>query len=69
MIGITTLSDSLRCVKRNGIVCMTGIVGNKWPFDEFQSGGAGDFMTTRLQELVNEITAARYTCPSIDGIE
>jgi putative transposase len=25
-----TLRDSLHCAKQHGIVCMTGIVGNKW---------------------------------------
>lgn len=28
LIGTTTLLDSLQCVKPQGIVCMTGIVGN-----------------------------------------
>src|SRR5271156_6243155 len=35
LIGTTTLLDSLRCAKQHGIVCMTGIVGNKWSFDDF----------------------------------
>jgi NADPH:quinone reductase-like Zn-dependent oxidoreductase len=35
LVGVTTLKDSLRCAKQRGIVCMTGIVGNKWSFDEF----------------------------------
>jgi NADPH:quinone reductase-like Zn-dependent oxidoreductase len=35
LIGTTTLADSLRCAKRCGIVCMTGMVGNKWSFDDF----------------------------------
>ena len=36
LIGTTTLRDSLHCVEDQGIVCMTGIVGNSWAFkDEF----------------------------------
>lgn len=36
LIGTTTLRDSLQCVEDQGIVCMTGIVGNSWAFkDEF----------------------------------
>jgi NADPH:quinone reductase-like Zn-dependent oxidoreductase len=31
LVGTTTLGDSLHCVKQSGIVCMTGIVGNKGP--------------------------------------
>jgi NADPH:quinone reductase-like Zn-dependent oxidoreductase len=29
LVGTTTLRDSLRCVKPGGIVCMTGIVGER----------------------------------------
>ncbi len=35
LIGTTTLKDSLRCARQGGIVCMTGIVGNQWSFDNF----------------------------------
>src|ERR1700751_3726745 len=58
LIGTTTLGDSLRCAKQRGIVCMTGMVGNKWSFDDFSpmegiptsvclttyDGGPEDFM-------------------------
>jgi NADPH:quinone reductase-like Zn-dependent oxidoreductase len=73
LIGTTTLLDSLRCAKQRGIVCMTGMVGNKWSFDDFSpmdaiptavclttyDGGAEDFMRTPLDELVEEIAAGR----------
>jgi len=72
LIGTTTLSDSLRCAKQRGIVCMTGMVGNKWSFDDFSpmevipttvclttyDGGPEDFMLTPLEELVEQITAS-----------
>ena len=65
MIGVTTLKDSLRCARQGGVVCMTGIVGNKWSFDEFSpmeaiptavcltayAGESDDFMRTPLNEL------------------
>lgn len=71
LIGTTTLEDSLRCVKEGGSVCMTGIVGNKWSFDNFSpmeaiptavnltaySGGPEDFMATPLEELAKQIKA------------
>jgi len=71
LIGTTTLSDSLRCAKQRGIVCMTGMVGNKWSFDDFSpmdviptsvclttyDGGPEDFMLTPLDELVEQIAA------------
>lgn len=71
LIGTTTLLDSLRCARQGGIVCMTGIVGNKWSFDEFSpmeaiptavnltsyAGEAEDFMQTPFQELAEQIAA------------
>ena len=71
LIGTTTLKDSLRCAKQGGIVCMTGIVGNKWSFDDFApmeviptavcltsyAGEADDFMRMPIQELVDEVAA------------
>jgi NADPH:quinone reductase-like Zn-dependent oxidoreductase len=71
LIGTTTLADSLRCAKQHGIVCMTGMVGNKWSFDEFSpmevipsavclttyDGGPQDFMATPLEELAQQVAA------------
>jgi NADPH:quinone reductase-like Zn-dependent oxidoreductase len=71
LVGTTTLKDSLRCAKQRGIVCMTGIVGNKWSFDDFApmeaiptavslttyAGESEDFMRMPLEELVEQIAA------------
>jgi NADPH:quinone reductase-like Zn-dependent oxidoreductase len=71
LVGTTTLMDSLGCTKEHGIVCMTGIVGNKWSFDDFApmeaiptavcltsyAGESEDFMRTPFQELVEQIAA------------
>ncbi len=71
LIGVTTLKDSLRCAKTGGIVCMTGIVGNKWSFDDFSpmeaipsavsltvyAGESADFMRTPLEDLAQQIAA------------
>jgi NADPH:quinone reductase-like Zn-dependent oxidoreductase len=71
LIGTATLSDSLRCAKQRGIVCMTRMVGTKWSFDDFSpmemiptavclttyDGGPEDFMLTPLEELVEQIAA------------
>ncbi|HZD48471.1 MAG TPA: zinc-binding alcohol dehydrogenase family protein, partial [Silvibacterium sp.] len=73
LIGTTTLKDSLRCARLGGIVCMTGIVGNKWSFDDFApmeaiptavcltsyAGGSEDFMRTPLEELAGQIAAGK----------
>jgi NADPH:quinone reductase-like Zn-dependent oxidoreductase len=71
LVGTATLSDSLQCVTRQGIVCMTGMVGDKWWLDQFSpmdaiptavclttySGAADDFMQTPLQSLVEQVEA------------
>lgn len=69
LVGSTTLLDSLRCTRPKGIVCMTGMVGGQWSFEEFSpmgaiptavslttyAGGADDFIRTPLQDLVQQI--------------
>jgi NADPH:quinone reductase-like Zn-dependent oxidoreductase len=71
LIGTTTLLDSLRCAKQRGIVCMTGMVGDKWSLNDFSpmdaiptsvclttySGDATDFMMTPLETLVQQVAA------------
>jgi NADPH:quinone reductase-like Zn-dependent oxidoreductase len=71
LVGTTTLQDSLRCAKPRGIVCMTGIVGNEWSFEDFSpldviptavclttyDGGTNEFMTTPLNELASQVAA------------
>jgi NADPH:quinone reductase-like Zn-dependent oxidoreductase len=69
LVGTATLLDSLRCVKEPGLVCMTGIVGNRWSMDDFSpmaaiptgvglttyDGGVADFMRMDLQGLLDQI--------------
>ena len=71
LVGTTTLKDSLRCAKLRGIVCMTGMVGDKWWFDNFSpmeviptavslttyAGESEDFMRTPFGDLVELIEA------------
>jgi NADPH:quinone reductase-like Zn-dependent oxidoreductase len=71
LIGTTTLKDSLRCARQGGVVCMTGIVGNQWSFENFApmdaiptavcltsyAGEAEDFMSMPLENLVEQIAA------------
>ena len=71
LIGTVTLRDSLRCAKPSGIVCMTGMVGNKWSLPDFSpmeviptavclttyDGGSEEFMLTPLDELTQQIAA------------
>jgi NADPH:quinone reductase-like Zn-dependent oxidoreductase len=73
LVGTTSLKDSLHCARPGGIVCMTGIVGNKWSFDNFApmdvipsavcltiyDGGTEDFMRTPFNELIAQIEAGK----------
>ena len=73
LVGTTTLLDSLNAAARHGVVCMTGMVGNKWDFDGFApmeaipttvrlttyAGEVADFMATPLQDFVQEIEDGR----------
>lgn len=69
LVGTTTLLDSLQCARPGGIVCMTGMVGDQWSFNEFSpmaaiptavslttyAGGPDDFMLTPLNELAARV--------------
>jgi NADPH:quinone reductase-like Zn-dependent oxidoreductase len=71
LIGTTSLKDSLHCASERGVVCMTGMVGNKWTIDDFTpmeviptavrltvyDGGVEDFMQTPLNELIQQISS------------
>jgi NADPH:quinone reductase-like Zn-dependent oxidoreductase len=71
LIGTTTLEDSLHCAREGGVVCMTGIVGNKWAFENFApmekiptavcltsyAGESDDFISTPLEQLAQQIVA------------
>jgi NADPH:quinone reductase-like Zn-dependent oxidoreductase len=77
LIGTTTLKDSLRCAKPGGVVCMTGIVGNQWSFDNFSpmdvipstvrltiyDGGVNEFMATPYNELLGQVNTGTLHIP------
>jgi NADPH:quinone reductase-like Zn-dependent oxidoreductase len=69
LVGTTTLADSLQCTREPGTVCMMGMVGDRWSFDNFSpmdviptavslttyDGGVADFMRTPLQQLADQV--------------
>ena len=69
LVGTSTLLDSLQSTAPDGVVCMTGMVGNQWEFERFSpmgsiptsvklttySGGSGDFAKTPLQDFVDAL--------------
>lgn len=49
LVGVTTLEDSLKTARRNGVVCTCGIVGGKWTMPAFTPAmliPSGVYMTT-----------------------
>ncbi len=77
LVGTTTLLDSLQCAAAGGSVCMTGMVGNAWEVERFSpmgaiptavnlttySGGAEDFLSTPLQQVVDAVEDGTFTPP------
>ena len=77
LIGTKTLLDSLRCVRRGGVVCMTGILGGEWELDGFRpmghiptgvrlssySGESGDISRDQLQGYVTQIESGMLQIP------
>lgn len=75
LVGTTTLLDSLHAAARQGVVCMTGIVGNAWAFPEFApmeaipstvrltvyTGEATDLLHTPLAWFAEEVAAGRQS--------
>ena len=49
LVGVTTLADSLKVTKKNGVVCTAGIVGGSWVLPDFTPNAvipSGVFLTT-----------------------
>ncbi len=77
LVGTATLVDSLQSAARQGVVCMTGMVGNRWELKNFSpmgaiptavnltvyAGGDEDFMATPLQGFIDEIEQGRAKVP------
>lgn len=69
LIGVTTMEDSMKCLKQGGICCITGIVGGTWIVNNWNpmehipsgvcltiySGGNEQFMSMPLQDLVEQV--------------
>ncbi len=73
LVGTATLADSLAAVREPGLVCMAGMVGDRWSFAEIApmdviptgvslttySGGVADFLAMPLQELIDRVADGR----------
>ena len=85
LIGITTLKDSLQCIRPKGTVCMTGILGGKWTMKEFTPmgdipplgrltvymGDAANLDKKLLQDFIDAVTdgSINLSIDKIFGIE
>jgi NADPH:quinone reductase-like Zn-dependent oxidoreductase len=77
LVGVVTLKDSLNAVKPGGLVCLTGIAGDKWslenlnPMDLIPSAvglttylsSVEDFHGLPLEELVKAVEAGEIKVP------
>ena len=77
LVGVTSLKDSLRCVKEGGVVCVTGIVGGKWAFDHFEpsfdigkgvyltayAGSVDAFLDTPMDEITKQFVDGTMKIP------
>ncbi len=78
LVGTTTLADSLACARPSGVVCMAGMVGDRWSFDTFApmdvipnyvrlttySGGVPEFMAMPLDSILSDIAAGTLKVPT-----
>ncbi|MDB5929799.1 MAG: zinc-binding dehydrogenase family protein [Polaromonas sp.] len=79
LVGTTTLADSLRCTRESGMVCMAGMVGDRWSFTDFApmdlipsavslttySGEVADFMAMPMQRLIDQVADGALQIPPI----
>jgi NADPH:quinone reductase-like Zn-dependent oxidoreductase len=77
LIGATTLIDSLRCARRGGVVCMTGILGGSWTLEQFHpmgdiptavkltsyAGEAGDITSEMLSSYIKKMERGTLSIP------
>ena len=77
LIGVTTMEDSMNCLKQGGICCITGIVGGTWTVSDWNpmehipvgvcltvyAGGTPEFMKMPLQQLVEQAEAGKLKIP------
>ena len=77
LVGTGTLADSLLCARPGGVVCMAGMVGDRWAFDNFApmdvipnyvrlttySGGVPEFMEMPLDSILADIAAGKLKVP------
>jgi len=81
LVGTTTLRDSLKCAENQGVVCMTGILGDSWTLDNFSpmydipstvrltsyAGDSTNLSAEHLQAFIDEVEKGNVH-PQIDSV-
>lgn len=77
LVGTNTLPDTLRSVRRGGVVCFTGMLSDRWTIPDFYPmdyipngvrltayhGEANDLPQGVLQSFLDDVAAGRATVP------
>lgn len=77
LVGVQSMDDSMKCLKRGGICCISGIVGGTWKLNDWNphehipvgvsltvyGGGIPEFMAMPLQELVEQVERGELKVP------
>ncbi|MFT4977945.1 MAG: NADPH2:quinone reductase, partial [Myxococcota bacterium] len=77
LVGGTTVLDSLRCVRPQGVLCWTGFVSSVWEIPRFRplhhlpstvrltfyGGGTEDLHDDAFQALLDDVAAGRFKVP------
>ncbi|KAF2486901.1 alcohol dehydrogenase zinc-binding domain protein [Neohortaea acidophila] len=77
LVGVKTMEDSMKCLKRGGVCCITGIVGGTWTVDGWNpmehipvavaltvyGGWVEEFLQMPLQELIEQVERGELKVP------
>ncbi|RSX57195.1 zinc-binding alcohol dehydrogenase family protein [Bifidobacterium samirii] len=78
LVGATTLRDTVRCMRRGGVVCFSGMLSNEWVIPDFYpidflptgvrltaySGEASDLPADVLQSFLDDVAAGDAVLPA-----
>jgi NADPH2:quinone reductase len=77
LVGVPTLPDTLRAVRKHGVVCFSGMLSNEWIVKDFYpigylprgvrlaayGGDANDLPQAVLQEFLDAVAAGEAVVP------
>ena len=71
LVGQPTLRDSLACLKQDGVICQTGLLGDKWDYwvTEMPNAPTSIRLTTYKSEEVNADNSGEMLQKIVDRVE